>query len=71
LPKSIVILVGRLVNLRITDDPLSQLPAMLGRLRTDPENGRVTFLVSPVFVDKGRNLGPTPRSPLTTVKEND
>lgn len=66
-----MILVGRLVDLRIADDPLPQLPAMRGRLWTDPENGDIVFLVSPIFVDKGRNLGPTPRSPLPTVKEND
>jgi len=64
-------LVGRLVDLRIADDPLPQLPAMLGRLRADTENGDIMFLVSSVFVDKGRNLGPTPGSPLPAVKEND
>jgi hypothetical protein len=71
LPKGFVIPVGRLIDLRIADDSLAQLPAMLGRLWTDTEDGRVVFLISPIFIDKGRNLGPTPGSPLTTVKEND
>lgn len=71
LPEGIMVLVRRLVELGITNDPFPQLPAVFGRLRADPENGDVVLLVSSVFVDKGRNLGPTPRSPLSAVKEND
>jgi hypothetical protein len=70
LPKGIVILVGRLIDLSIADDPLAQLPPVLGRLRADSENGDVVFLIPSVFVDKGRNLGPAPGSPLAAVKEN-
>jgi len=62
--------VRRLVDLGIAYDPFPQLPTMLRRLGADPENGDVVFLVSSVFVDKGRNLGPAPGSPLPTIKEN-
>jgi hypothetical protein len=65
-----VILVRRLVDLRVADKPLAQLPAVFGRLRADPENGDVVFLVSSVFINKGRNLGPAPRSPLTAVEKD-
>ncbi len=60
----------RLVDLRITNDPLAELPAVFGRLRADPEDGDVVFLVPSVLIDKGRNLGPTPRSPLTAVEKD-
>jgi hypothetical protein len=70
LPKGVVILVSRLIELSIADDPLAQLPPVLGRLRTDSENGDVVFLIPSVLVNKGRNLGPAPGSPLAAVKEN-
>jgi hypothetical protein len=65
-----VILVRRLVDLRIANEPLAQLPAVVGGLRADSEDGDVVFLISAVLVDKGRNLGPTPWSPLTAVEKN-
>ena len=60
----------RLVDLRVANEPLAQLPAVFGGLRADPEDGDVVFLVSSVLINKGRNLGPTPRSPLTAVEKN-
>jgi len=65
-----VILVRCLVDLRVANEPLAQLPAVVGRLRADPEDGDVVFLVSSVLIDKGRNLGTTPRSPLAAVDKN-
>jgi hypothetical protein len=65
-----VIFVRRLVDLRVANEPLAQLPAVFGRLRADAEDGDVVFLVSSVLIDKGRNLGPAPRSPLTAVEED-
>lgn len=62
--------VRRLVDLRVANEPLAQLPAVFGGLRADPEDGDVVFLVSSVLINKGRNLGPTPRSPLTAVEKN-
>ena len=70
LPKGLVILVRRLIDLSVANDPLAQLPAVFSGLRADPENRDVVFLVSSVLINKGRNLGPAPRSPLTAVKEN-
>jgi hypothetical protein len=65
-----VILVRRLVDLRVANDPLAKLPAVFGRLRADPENGDVVFPVPSVFINKGRNLGPAPRSPLAAVEKD-
>lgn len=65
-----MIAVCRLVDLRVANDPLAQLPAIFGGLWTDPEDGDLVFLVSSVLINKGRNLGPTPRSPLTTVEKH-
>jgi hypothetical protein len=65
-----VIFVRRLVDLRVANEPLAELPAVFGRLRADPEDGDIVFLISSVFVDKGRNLGPAPRSPLTAVEKD-
>jgi hypothetical protein len=62
--------VRRLIDLRIANDPLAELPPVLRALRADPEDGDVVFLISSVFINKGRNLGPAPRSPLATVEEN-
>jgi hypothetical protein len=70
LPKGLMVPVRRLVDLRITNDTLAQLPAVLGGLRADPEDGDVVFLVSSILINKGRNLGPTPRSPLTAIEKN-
>jgi len=70
LPKGWVIFVRRLVDLRVANEPLSELPAVFGRLRADPENGDIVLLIPSVFVDKGRNLGPAPRSPLTSVEKD-
>ena len=70
LPEGIVMLVSRLVDLCVTNNPLAQLPAIFSRLGADPVDGDVIFLVSAVFIDKGRNLGPTPRSPLPAVEKN-
>ncbi len=60
----------RPVDLRVANNPLSELPAVLGRLRADAEDGDVVFPISSVFVDKGRNLGKAPRSPLTAVEKD-
>ena len=65
-----MILVRRLIDLGVADEPLTELPAVFGRLRADPENSDVVFLVSSVFINEGRNLGPAPRSPLTPVEKD-
>ena len=65
-----MILVRRLVDLRVANDTLAQLPAVVGGLRADPEDSDVVLLIPAVLIDKGRNLGPTPRSPLTAVENN-
>jgi hypothetical protein len=65
-----VILVRRLIDLCVANKALAELPAVFGGLRADSEDGDIVFLVSSVLIDKGRNLGPTPRSPLTAVEEN-
>jgi hypothetical protein len=65
-----MIFVRRLVDLRVANEPFSELAAVVGRLRADAEDGDVVFLISSVLIDKGRNLGPTPRSPLATVKKD-
>lgn len=70
LPKGVMILVSRLINLGVADDSLPQLPTVLCRLRADSKNGNVVFLISSVFVDEGRNLGPAPGSPLSPIKED-
>ena len=68
LPEGIVTPVSRLVDLRVANNPLAELAAVFRRLGADPENGDVIFLVSAVFIDKGRNLGPTPWSPLPAIE---
>ena len=65
-----MILVSRLVDQRVANDPLAELPAVFRRLRADPVDGDVIFLVPAVFVDKGRNLGPAPGSPLPAVEKD-
>jgi hypothetical protein len=70
LPKRLMVAVRRLVDLRITNDPLAELPAVVGGLGADAEDGDVVFLVSSILIDKGRNLGPTPRSPLAAVEKH-
>lgn len=70
LPEGIVILVSCLVDSCVTNNPLAELPAVFSRLGADPVDGDVIFPVSAVFIDKGRNLGPAPRSPLPAVEEN-
>ncbi len=70
LPKGFVILVRCLVDLRVANNPVAELPAVFSRLRADPEDGDIVFLVPSVLIDKGRNLGPTPRSPLTAVEKD-
>ncbi len=70
LPESFVIFVRRLVDLRVANDPLAELPAVFGALRADPEDSDLIFFVSSVLVDKGRNLGPAPRSPLAAVEKD-
>ncbi len=70
LPKGFVILVRRLVDLRVANDSVAELAAVFGRLRADPEDGDAVFLVPSILIDKGRNLGPAPRSPLTAVKKD-
>ena len=71
LPKGIVRLVSCLIELGVANDSLTELPAVFRRLRANSEDGDVVFSESFVFVDKGRDLGPTPGSPLPAVKEND
>ena len=71
LPKGIVRLMSGLIELGIANDSITKLPAVCRRLRANAENGDVVFSESFVFVDKGRDLGPTPGSPLPAVKEND
>jgi hypothetical protein len=70
LPEGFVIFMRRLVDLRVANDPLAELPAVFRRLRADPEDGDIVFLIPSVLVDKGRNLGPAPRSPLTAVEKD-
>ena len=70
LPKGFVIFVRRLIDLRVANEPFAELPAVLGSLRTDAEDRNVVFLVPTVLIDKGRNLGPAPRSPLTAVEKD-
>ena len=65
-----MILVRRLIDLRVTNETLAQLPAVVGGLRADPEDSDVVLLIPSVLIDKGRDLGPTPRSPLTAVEKN-
>lgn len=71
LPKGIVRLVSCLVELGVANNSLAQLPAIFRRLRANPEDGGVVLSESFVLVDKGRDLGPTPRSPLPPIEEND
>lgn len=71
LPKGIVGLVIYLVELGVANNSLAQLAAVFRRLRADPEDGDIVLSESLVLVDKGRDLGPTPRSPLPTIEEND
>jgi len=70
LPKGIVRLVSCLVELGIANDALAELPAVFRRLRANPEDGDVVRSESFVLVDKGRDLGPTPGSPLPPIEEN-
>ena len=71
LPKGIVRLVSCLVELGVANNSLAQLPAIFRRLRANPEDGDVVLSESFVLVDKGRDLGPTPRSPLPPIEKND
>ena len=71
LPKGIVRLVSCLVELGIANNSLAELPAVFRRLRANAEDGDVVLSESLVLVDKGRDLGPTPGSPLSPVEEND
>jgi hypothetical protein len=71
LPKGFVIFVGCLIELSVANKPFTELAAVLGCLRADPEDRDVIFLVSTVLIDKGRDLGPAPRSPLPTVEKHD
>jgi hypothetical protein len=63
--------VSDLIELGIANNPFAELPAIFRRLRANPEDGDVVFSESFVLIDKGRDLGPTPRSPLSPVEEND
>jgi hypothetical protein len=71
LPKGMVRFVSCLIELGIANDSLAELPAVFRRLRANSEDGDVVFSESFVLVDKGRDLGPTPGSPLPPVEEND
>jgi hypothetical protein len=64
-----VILVRRLIELRVANQPLAELPAVLGGLRTDAENRDVILFIPAVFIDKGRNLRPAPGSPLAPIEK--
>ena len=71
LPKGIMVLMGRLIHLSIVNGSPTELLSMICGLWTDAEDGHVIFPVSFVLVDKGRNLGSTPWSPLATVEKDD
>lgn len=66
-----MVFVGSLIDLCVTNQPFAELPAVFGCLGADPKDRDVILLVSTVLINKGRNLGPAPRSPLAAVKKHD
>ncbi len=61
----------RPVFLAIAGDALAQFASLFGGLDTHTENLDLLGNVSLGFIDKGRHLGPAPRSPAAAVKEDD
>jgi hypothetical protein len=70
LPEGFVISVSCLIEPSVANKPFTELPPVLAWLGADPEDRDVVFLVSTVLIDKGRDLGPAPRSPLAAVEEH-
>ena len=60
----------RLVLLAIQRHALEQFLALFRRFNADAENLHFSFQVSFPFVNKGRHLGPAPRSPAATLEAN-
>lgn len=71
LPKGIMTFVRRLIQTGVTEGAVPKLFAMVRTLGANPDDGHVVFAISLVLVNKGRNLGPAPGSPLTTIEEYD
>ena len=59
------------VFLAVTGDALKKFLADFGRLDADAEDLNFTFEIAFPLVNKGRHLGPAPRSPTAAVKEHD
>ncbi len=70
LPEGVMSFMTRLVELGILDGPLPELPPMLCGLGAGPDDCNTELSEPFVFINKGRNLGPAPRSPLAAVEKN-
>ena len=61
----------RAVFLAVAGNPIDKFLTLFRRFDTDTEDLHFPFHVTLGFIDKGRHLGPAPRSPTAAIEKND